>query len=127
MVASSVTGVSGPGNSGKATTNELSRWANAPSILIADVITANGNATPPTSPPSESLTEVVFPVPLDGVGEDYCVLLTTIGGGAAYVASLTDDDLDGDGEDDHFTGFVLSADYDSDVMYMVVKRGIKSL
>ena len=124
MGASSVTGVSGPGVSGKATTNELSQWANGPSILIADIVSADGNIgiSPPSSPPAAGAT-VVFAKPLEGTSDNFIVILTPIGGTGAFVGNLLDDDLDGDSIDDHFIGFTINAESDCDVMYIVLKKG----
>lgn len=119
MGASSVTGVSGPGVAGKATTNELSQWANGPQILIAGIVASSGV---PSSPPSEGNT-VTFQHPLPGLGEEHVVILTTLNGGAAYVTDMDDHDLDGDDEDDHFVGFSFMTEEECDVMYIVTKVG----
>lgn len=123
MGASSVTGV-GLGDSGKATVNDLSRWALGPSILVAG-IASTGNVEVPPSPPSGEYGEVVFPKPLLGLGEEHVVILTTLNGGSAYVIDMDDQDLDNDEVDDHFTGFTFVAESSCDVMYIVVKVGIK--
>ena len=124
MGASSVTGVSGPGVSGKVTTNELSRLSNGPSILIAGLVTVSSSGSP-TSPPSSS-NSVIFPIPFAGTSDDYCVILTAVNGSSVYISSLNDDDLDGDSVDDHFVGFTVTAGNNCDVMYMVTKRGIRA-
>lgn len=125
MGASSSTGVSGTGVSGKATTNDLSRWALGPQILIAGIAsTGIVSDDPPSSPPAPGeLGQVVFPTPLPGLGEEHCVVVTTLNGGSVYVIDMDDQDLDGDDEDDHFTGFTFLAESSCDVMYIVTKVG----
>lgn len=123
MGASSVTGVSGPGTSGKLTSNELSQLANGPAVLIANTISVtNVSGSPPTSPPAPDAI-VVFPSPLKGLGDDYIVILTPIGGTTCYIGNMLDDDLDGDSVDDHFIGFTINASANCDVMYIVLKKG----
>lgn len=127
MGASSVTGVSGHGDSGKATLNDLSRWANGPTILMAGIATAGPLEV--SSPPTEGVEgtgTVVFPTPFPGLGEEHCVILTTLNGGVAYVIDMDDQDLDGDDEDDHFTGFTFLTQYECDVMFIVTKVGCKA-
>lgn len=124
MGASSVTGVSGSGTSGKLTTNELSQLANGPSILIAGVATTNEGFGSPSSPPSYTAGTIVFPKPLPGNGNGnpgslYCVILTTISGGYAYVTDMTEDD-------DNFIGFSFNCESECDVMYIVTKIGIRA-
>lgn len=131
MGASSVTGVSGTGTSGKLTTNELSQLANGPSILIAGIASTGTGGDPESSPPSDPTGTVTFPRPLPGNGNGdpgscYCVILTTLNGGYAYVTDMDDQDLDGDEVDDHFTGFSFIAEEECDVMYIVTKIGIRA-
>lgn len=132
MGASSVTGVSGAGTSGKLTTNELSQLANGPTILISGIAsTTYSDSSPSSSPPMYNSGTVVFPKPLPGNGNGdpascYCVIITTINGGYAYIIDLDDQDLDGDDVDDHFTGFSFTAESECDVMYIVTKIGIRA-
>ena len=118
-MATSVTGVSGAGTSGKYTTTELAILANGPSIFFTGIIEVDGSSSsPPSSPPSSTNT-LVFPYALVGGAEHYVVLLTTLNGGAAYV---TDTDEDSDG---NFIGFSLIAEADCSVMYLVANAGIR--
>jgi len=122
MSISSITGVSGRGATQQPTTNDLSRWANGPQIILTGVVeTAENDAF---SPPTPSAT-VTLPIPQPGLGEDYVVILTTINGEHAYIIDMDDDDLDDDEEDDHFVGFTLLSDVECQVMYLVTKVGIR--
>lgn len=119
MGASSVTGT-GLGSSDKATVNDLSRWANGPTIFLSGIVeTVESDVLSPPTP----VATVTLPTPLPGLGEDYVVILTTLSGGAAYVWDMDDDDLDGDNEDDHFVGFSIASESECDVMYLVTKVG----
>jgi len=113
MGASSTTGVSGAGDSNKATVKHLSRWALGPQIILAGIAGCHVESIE-----GQFIGTVVFPEPLPGSGEEHVVVLTTLNGGTAYV-------LDMDTENDHFTGFITIADNDCDVMYIVTKVGIR--
>lgn len=117
MGATSATGVSGFGDSGKATTNKLSIWANGPQILASGIVETD--SVGPTSPPS-SLAEVSLPIPLPGTEDDYCIMLTTKNGGVAYVVSVTE-------SGGNVTGFSLYSEMDCDVMWIVVPVGFRSV
>lgn len=117
MSASSVTGT-GPGASDKVTTKELATAYNGPTILIAGIAEGTGSLTP-TSPPAD-ISSVTFPNPLPGSADKYCVILTTVNGGLAYIAELFEDD------DENFSGFSFLTEAECDTMYIVVKRGVKA-
>lgn len=116
MGSTSVTGVGGPGMCGKATTAELSAWANGPQILLSGIAVSEESLI--TSPPISG-GEVTFPAPLDESSENYCVILTTLNGGYAYVSELEDTD------DDQFSGFSFVTETECDCMYIVVNTGIR--
>lgn len=111
MSATSVTG-KGLGKSAKLTTNELATLANGPSIIFTGITNV---VSVISSPPSIS-TSVTFPYPLPGGADKYVVLLTTINGGNAYIATRTE-------SNGNFTGFIAVADTDCTVMYLVAKVG----
>jgi hypothetical protein len=115
MGASSVTGVSGAGMSGKATTNELSKLANGPAIMFSGYVESEDIVV---SPPAIGNT-IVFPQPLQGSSDNYVVLLTTLNGGYAYVTDMDEND-DGD-----FIGFSFATEAECSMMYLVAKVGIK--
>lgn len=118
MTASSVTG-RGQGASDKLTTKELAALAVGPSIYAAGVVAGTTIASSP--PPDDGTTSgrVTFPTPLPGGSDQYVILLTSLNGGAAYVAVMNDDD------DGNFASFIVSVETDSDVMYLVVKKGFR--
>lgn len=121
MGATSTEGV-GSGASEKPSINDLAIWANGPQILYSGL--AESEDSEIISPPS-TIGSVTLPVPLPGLAEDYCVILTTLNGGAAYIIDMDDDDLDGDDEDDHFVGFSFYTESACTVMYIVVQVGIR--
>lgn len=112
MGATSPTGVSGSGDTGKFTTKELAILANAPSILFTGIVHGEVVASPPAN-----LTEVTFPYPLPGGEDNYVVMLTTISGGSAYVIDRDED------EDGNFVSFTLAVESECDVMYLVARVG----
>lgn len=121
MGATSTEGT-GPGASNKPTVTQLANWANGPSILLAGTTSSTSNEETYTG-------TVTFPTPLPGIsndpGSEYCVILTTVNGTYATITDLDDQDLDSDGEDDHFTGFSFETSNECDVMYIVTKFGQK--
>lgn len=122
-MAAQTTEGTGNGSVENVTTHNLSKVNNGPSILIAGVVSA---AELLSSPPAIGNT-VTFQVPLPGLGEEHCVILTTLNGGYAYVTDMDDQDLDEDNEDDHFTGFSFYTESECDVMYIVTKVGAKTI
>lgn len=114
MGASSVTGVSGPGVSGKATLNQLSVLANGPSILLSGA----AEAETPLSPDGFG-GSVTFPQPLAGAASGYVVILTSENAGSAQVIGKSE-------SGGNFVGFAFAADSEGEVNYIVAKKGIRA-
>lgn len=103
----------------------LSLGTNDSKILLCGIATADESSSPPSSPPSPGAVGTVeFETPFPGLGEEHCVILTTLNGGSAYVIDMDDRDLDGDDEDDHFTGFSFLAENNCSVMFIVLKADV---
>jgi hypothetical protein len=114
MAASSVTG---RGNGSVVTPNsaELASFVNSPApyLIFTGIVEAEGSLT---SPPGYNNT-VTFPYPLPGDVNDYVVILTTLNAGHAFVAYRY---IDSEGK---FSAFLLTAESDGQVMYMVASVG----
>lgn len=115
MAASSVTGT-GKGDSNKLTTTGLALLENGPVICIVGT-SESENGLLPLSPPSPG-NSVIFPEPLPGDSDNYCVFLTSQNGGGAYTAELLE-------EGGNFTGFSYVVESLCTVMYMVVRKGVR--
>lgn len=119
MGATSVSG-KGNGNSNKLTLKELSLLSNGPYVIFCGTSTpTEGGSSPPSSPPMAVIGEVVFPYVLQGGADDYSVFITTKNSGYGYTISLNED------SDGNFTGFDYRVSSGGDIMYMVVKNGIR--
>lgn len=120
MGTTSVSG-KGNGNSKKLSLKDLSLMlSNGPYVIFAGTSTpTQGGSSPPSSPPMAVIGEVIFPYVLEGGSSNYSVLLTTKNSGYAYTTSLNEDD------DGNFTGFDYRVSSGGDVMYMVVKNGVR--
>lgn len=116
MTAASTTGT-GLGVSGKPNSGQLATLSQGPSIVVAGTIASVESDI--TSPPTPT-ADVVFPEPLIGTSDDYVILLTTVNAGSAYVAVVVEDDDAGT-----VTGFGLVSEFEGDVMYLVVTKGIR--
>lgn len=114
MGATSTQGV-GSGQANKPSINDLAYLSNAPSILIAGRVESG----PLSSPPIETGI-VTFNQPLPGSPDNYVVTLTTLNGGTAYVALMSDD------SNGNFSGFICVAEAECTVMYIVTKVGERS-
>ncbi len=111
----SVTGT-GPGDSGKVTTKELSTLANGPSILVSGQVELAEEFM--VNPPTPTAT-VTLPTPLPGGHANYVVLLTGVNTGTVYVATVTNND-DGD-----FSEFRILGDEEGTCNYLILKIGSK--
>lgn len=120
MSASSTTGT-GLGFSPVLTNKELTNIRNQnPQIIFCGYASATGGAES-VSPPAE-ISDVYFPYSLDGDSTHYVVMLTTVGGGVAYVGEMHEE-ADGDSPTGvgSFSGFSVLTTAECDVMYMIVK------
>lgn len=89
--------------------------ANSPSILAAGMV---GTAVIPFLSPATYGGEVVFPTALPGDADKYCILLTTLNGGYAYVSDRSE-------SGGNFTGFSFRVESECDCMYLVVRSGFR--
>ena len=120
MSASSTTGT-GLGFTSVLTNKELTNIRNQNSqIVFCGYATATGTDAN-SSPPAE-ISDVYLPYSLVGDSTHYVVMLTTIGGGVAYVGEMYEE-ADGDSPTGvgSFSGFSVVTEYECDVMYMVLK------
>lgn len=117
MGASSVTGVSGPGDSGKMTTNELNE-AVAEIQRMLDQMPIVIYSTSEAAVDSGGGPEVTFtlpqPTPLDA---DAYSVFVSVEGGSGYVSGITDD---GDGK---MTSVTIAATVEDTVWIAIVRKG----
>lgn len=116
MGASSVTGVGGPGTSGKLTTKELGILANGPQIVVAGRADLDEDFF--VNPPSPTVAILINP-PLPGGYNDYVILTTGLNTGSIYVATRTNDD------DGNFSEFRVIGEEDGTCMYVIANKGIR--
>jgi hypothetical protein len=119
MGASSVTG-RGKGSAKRNTSRESSLLNNGPIVIMAGSIDTDTNTILPSSPPDNALTATVtFPYALKGRATNYVVMLTTQNGGKAQVTNMIEND------NNDFSGFSVSVESGCDLMYMVVRSGVR--
>ncbi len=71
-----------------------------------------------SSPPSDTGT-VYFATPLEGLANNYVVMLTGVNTANTFVAGYIE-------EDGNFIGFTVVTDDGGDVHYIVTKKGIRA-